>query len=178
MQRQMYGDKRQSNILLHGQLSGCVSHLFRVFLIFHYLDPFLSTLFPLGFMSHHLRVFSRSHFGPISHLMPSLKLEQFILFNSGHVHRITNLEFNSFVFLRNFNVFINSVLTTAPFIWLHIFSPVPWKPTGGSLTGVLHFPLVTPALQWMPVRPFSCPHQFCHMAFDTHEALWCKFFQS
>ena len=91
-------------------------NFFMLFLIFHYLDPFLSTLFPLGFMSHHLRVFSRSHFGPIGHLKPSLKLEQFILFNSGHVHLITNLEFNLFVFLHNFNVFIYSVLTTAPFI--------------------------------------------------------------
>ena len=88
-----------------------VFHIFFVlFLIFYCLDPFRSTLFPLGFMSHHLRVFSTSHFGPIGHLMPSLKLEQFILFNSGHVHLITNLEFNLFVFLHNFNVFINSLL--------------------------------------------------------------------
>ena len=150
---------------------------FMLFLIFHYLDPFLSTLLPLGFMSHHLKFFSKSHFGPIGHLMPSLKLEQFILLNSGHVHLTTNPEFNLFVFLHNFNVFITSVLTTAHFIWLHIFSRVPWKPIRGSLTCV-HLSLITPATQWVQVNPFSCPHQFCHMAFDTHEALWCKFFQS
>ena len=32
MQRQVYGDKRQSNILLHDQLSGCISYPFCAFL--------------------------------------------------------------------------------------------------------------------------------------------------